>query len=209
MTTASGFMIFRFQREEQMQEILERGPWLFGGKAIILQPWHPLFVFDKNRISKLPVWIRLHGLPFSLWSREGLSLVSSMVGHPLSCDEATFNCTRLDFARVCVELDATQPFVHSFEINTPLSNTPLHIEVEFEWKPLRCAKCQLFGHSCKQAEQEKTKEDAQLIHEEGNMALTMNGTNTGSKGFRVFRSDDIALFACYLDLSKPTSNRPR
>ncbi|KAF9686539.1 hypothetical protein SADUNF_Sadunf03G0169100 [Salix dunnii] len=160
MTTASGFMIFQFQREEQMQEVLERGPWLFGGKAIILQPWHPLFVFDKNRISKLPVWIRLHGLPFSLWSREGLSLVSSMVGRPLSCDEATFNCTRLDFARVCVEIDATQPFVHSFDINTPLSNTPLYIEVEFEWKPLRCAKCQLFGHSCKQAEQEKPKEDA-------------------------------------------------
>ncbi|KAJ6397281.1 hypothetical protein OIU84_020283 [Salix udensis] len=157
-----------------MQEILERGPWLFGGKAIILQPWHPLFVFDKNRISKLPVWIRLHGLPFSLWSREGLSLVSSMVGRPLSCDEATFNCTRLDFARVCVEIDATQPFVHSFDINTPLSNTPLHIDVEFEWKPMRCAKCQLFGHSCKQPEQEMTKEDS--------MVLTKNGTNTGSKG---------------------------
>ncbi|KAJ6346535.1 hypothetical protein OIU78_009046 [Salix suchowensis] len=105
-----------------------------------------------------------------------------MVGRPLSCDEATFNCTRLDFARVCVEIDATQPFVHNFDINTPLSNTPLHIEVEFEWKPLRCAKCQLFGHSCKQAEHENTNEDGHLIHEEGNMALTMTGTNTGSKG---------------------------
>ncbi|KAJ6706867.1 GLYCINE-RICH CELL WALL STRUCTURAL PROTEIN 1.8-LIKE [Salix viminalis] len=151
-TTASGFIIFQFQKEDQMHEILERGPWLFGGKAIILQPWHPHFVFDKNRISKLPVWVRLRGLPFPLWSRRGLSLAASMVGRPLSCDEATFSCTRLDFARVCVEIDAARPLVHNFDINTPLSPDPLHIEVDFEWIPTRCNKCHLFGHSCKAVE---------------------------------------------------------
>ncbi|KAJ6706457.1 hypothetical protein OIU79_010994 [Salix purpurea] len=29
-----------------------------------------------------------------------------------------------------------------------LEDDPLNIEVEFEWKPTRCAKCCLFGHSC-------------------------------------------------------------
>ncbi|KAJ6422514.1 hypothetical protein OIU84_027473 [Salix udensis] len=135
-----------------MLEILEKGPWLFGGKAIILQQWHPHFVFDKNKISKLPVWIRIHGLPFPLWSRKGLSLVASKVGKPLSCDESTYTCLRLDFARVCVELDAGTPFVHNFDIITPLSTEPLHIEVEYEWKPTRCASCNLFGHSCKMVE---------------------------------------------------------
>ncbi|KAJ6418900.1 hypothetical protein OIU84_002134, partial [Salix udensis] len=124
MTTATGFIIFRFQKEEQMLEILEKGPWLFGGKAIILQQWHPHFVFDKNKISKLPVWIRIHGLPFPLWSRKGLSLVASK----------------------------GTPFVHNFDIITPLSTEPLHIEVEYEWKPTRCASCNLFGHSCKMVE---------------------------------------------------------
>ncbi|KAF9678102.1 hypothetical protein SADUNF_Sadunf07G0000100 [Salix dunnii] len=72
-----------------------------------------------------------------------------MVGRPLSCDEATFCCSRLDYARVCVEVDAAKPYIHNFEINTPFSDQPLHIEVEYEWKPSRCAKCQLFGHACK------------------------------------------------------------
>ncbi|KAJ6424274.1 hypothetical protein OIU84_025125 [Salix udensis] len=127
-TTASGFIIFQFQKEDQMHEILERGPWLFG------------------------VWVRLRGLPFPLWSRRGLSLAASMVGRPLSCDEATFSCSRLDFARVCVEIDAARPLVHNFNINTPLSPDPLHIEVDFEWTPTRCTKCHLFGHSCKAVE---------------------------------------------------------
>jgi hypothetical protein len=96
---------------------------MFGGKAIILQQWHPHFVFDKNKITKLPVWIWLHVLPFPLWSKADLSLIASMAGRPLSCDEQTFNCTRLDYARVCIEIDAALPLIHQFEIETPLCGT--------------------------------------------------------------------------------------
>nr|TKS17236.1 hypothetical protein D5086_0000020670 [Populus alba] len=121
---------------------------MFGGKNIILQQWHPRFQFDKNKISTLPVWIRLHGLPFPLWSKQGLSLAASMVGRPLSCDELTYGCTRLEYARLCVEVDAAMPFVHSFDIDSPLSTTPITVTVEYEWKPPRCEKCKVFGHSC-------------------------------------------------------------
>ncbi|KAJ6941864.1 hypothetical protein NC652_007818 [Populus alba x Populus x berolinensis] len=124
MTTAGGFMIFRFNTVDDMQGVLEKGPWMFGGKAIILQQWHPHL------------------------SKSGLSLSASMVGRPLSCDEQTFNNTRLDFARVCVEIDAALPLIHEFEIETPLSAEPILIKVEYEWKPSRCSKCCLFGHVC-------------------------------------------------------------
>uniref|UniRef100_A0A6N2N5R3 DUF4283 domain-containing protein n=1 Tax=Salix viminalis TaxID=40686 RepID=A0A6N2N5R3_SALVM len=33
MSTASGFWLFRFQKEDQMQAILERGPWMVFGHA--------------------------------------------------------------------------------------------------------------------------------------------------------------------------------
>jgi len=121
---------------------------MFGGKNIVLQQWHPRMQFDKNKISTLPVWIRLHGLPFPLWSKQGLSLAASMVGRPLSCDESTYNCTRLEYARICVEIDASLPYIHGFDIDSPLSSEPIAIKVEYEWKPTRCAKCSVFGHSC-------------------------------------------------------------
>ena len=126
----------------------KKGPWMFGGKNIILQQWHPRFQFDKNKISTLPVWIRLHGLPFPLWSKQGLSMAASMVGRPLSCDEQTYNCTRLEYARVCVEIDAAQPFIREFEIDSPLSTDPITVTVDYEWKPTCCDKCKVFGHSC-------------------------------------------------------------
>ncbi|KAJ6670209.1 GLYCINE-RICH CELL WALL STRUCTURAL PROTEIN 1.8-LIKE [Salix viminalis] len=148
ISMANGFSIFQFSFEEQVQPVIEMGPWLFGGKNIILQKWHPRFIFDKNRISTLPVWVRLHGLPFPLWSKQGLSLAASMVGTPLSCDEQTFKGTRLEYARICVEIDASLPYVHKFEIDTPLSPVPATVEVTYEWKPSRCTTCKVFGHAC-------------------------------------------------------------
>ncbi|KAJ6999305.1 hypothetical protein NC653_010103 [Populus alba x Populus x berolinensis] len=148
MTTTNGFMLFRFKTEEDLHAVLEKGPWMFGGKNIILQQWHPRFKFDKSKISTLPVWIRLHGLPFPLWSKQGLSKAASMVGRPLSCDALTYSCTRLDYARLCVELDASLPFIHSFDIDCPLSAEPITVTVDYEWKPSRCGKCNVFGHSC-------------------------------------------------------------
>ena len=55
MTTTNGFMIFRFNTEADMHGVLEKGPWMFGGKNIVLQQWHPHFNFDKSKISTLPV----------------------------------------------------------------------------------------------------------------------------------------------------------
>lgn len=80
-----------------------------------------------------------------------------MVGRPLSCDELTYNCTRLEYARLCVEVDATMPFVHSFEIESPLFVAPLVVIVDYEWKPSRCEKCNVFGHCCPTFTEDKDK----------------------------------------------------
>jgi len=146
--TANGFIIFRFNTEENMHAVLEKRPWMFGGKNIIIQQWHSRFQFDKNKISTLLVWIRLHGLPFPLWSKQSLSLAASMVGRPLSCDEQTYNCTRLEYARVCVEIDAALPFIREFDIDNPFSVDPISVTMDYEWKPTRCDKCKVFSHSC-------------------------------------------------------------
>ncbi|KAJ6321112.1 hypothetical protein OIU78_016338 [Salix suchowensis] len=148
IATSIGFFIFRFKDENDLHAVMEKGLWMFGGRNIILQQWHPRLLFDKTKIATIPVWIHLHGLPFPMWTRQGLSMATSMVGKPLSCDAQTFSCTRLEYARVCVELDAAHPITHKFEVDYPLSSDPITVEVDYEWKPSRCSKCKYFGHSC-------------------------------------------------------------
>ncbi|KAG5222436.1 DUF4283 domain-containing protein [Salix suchowensis] len=148
LTMEDSFLIFRFKTEESVLEVMEKGPWMFGGKNIILQKWTPQFQFDRSKIGHVSVWIRLRGLPLPLWTRQGLSMAASMVGKPQSCDGQTITCKRLDYARLCVELDARLPFIHHFEVESPLTQEPVKVNVEYEWKPSRCEVCQSFGHKC-------------------------------------------------------------
>ncbi|KAB5519436.1 hypothetical protein DKX38_023755 [Salix brachista] len=174
-TMADGFYVFRFRTEEDLDAVLERGPWMFGGKNIILQKWSPKFQFDKSRIARIPVWIRLKGLPLPLWTKQGLSLATSMVGTPLSCDEPTISCSRLDYARLCIELNARLPFVHQFEIESPLTEEPQLVKVDYEWKPPRCERCQCFGHNC------VAKEEHILKHNNKEEKKQADQTATGVK----------------------------
>ncbi|KAJ6906931.1 hypothetical protein NC651_017564 [Populus alba x Populus x berolinensis] len=126
-----------------------------------------------NKITKLPVWIRIYDLPFPLWTKEGLSEVASMVGQPLSCDELTLGCKRLDYARLCVEVDASLLFVHKFELE--FSNTIREVHVNYEWKPKRCEKCHVFGHSCQPSADKQGNSDASPSHQvKGNASHASN-----------------------------------
>ncbi|XP_031267085.1 uncharacterized protein LOC116125517 [Pistacia vera] len=127
MSIGTGFYIFRFRDEDA-------------------------FTFDKSRISKVPVWAHLHGLPYPLWSHKGVCMVFSMLGGPLSSDKTTSERTRLDYARVCVALDAAKPLRRHFEFQCRLSAEPIQITVEYEWTLKRCPKCCVFGHVCHQPE---------------------------------------------------------
>ncbi|KAG5242022.1 zinc ion binding / nucleic acid binding protein [Salix suchowensis] len=148
-----------------------KGPWMFGGKAILLQQWHPGFQFDKNKIKTIPVWVRLQGLPFPLWNKKGLSLAASMVGKPVASDEATLHGRRLEYARVCIEIDANVPLVHHFQVASTLSDEPITVDVTYEWKPAKCDTCHVFGHSCKNQGKKEILEGK----------IVENRNNTGSK----------------------------
>ncbi|KAL2251931.1 UNVERIFIED_CONTAM: hypothetical protein Sindi_2315400, partial [Sesamum indicum] len=106
--TTNGFFFFQFKTVFDMEEIIEGGPWLFQGQPIVLQKWEPGMAMRKLKHTQVPVWIKLRHLPMEFWTTEGLSTVASGVGKPLYPDAITRACTRLDFARVCVMIDATQ-----------------------------------------------------------------------------------------------------
>ncbi|KAL0367297.1 UNVERIFIED_CONTAM: hypothetical protein Sradi_3619800 [Sesamum radiatum] len=111
--TANGFFFFEFKTMAAMEEVIEGGPWLFQGQAIILQKWTPGIALRKLQHTQVPVWIRLRHLPVELWTDEGLSTVASGVGKPLYPDAITRACTRLDFAR-CPTVKPRQSPVHVY-----------------------------------------------------------------------------------------------
>lgn len=65
----------------------------------------------KKDLDKLPLLVKLQGVPFEYWTDEEISIVASGVGRPMYTDRRTMESTRIDFARICVELDAAIDFV--------------------------------------------------------------------------------------------------
>ncbi|KAL0285257.1 UNVERIFIED_CONTAM: hypothetical protein Sradi_7178500 [Sesamum radiatum] len=125
--TANGFFFFEFKTMAAMEEVIEGGPWLFHGQAIVLQKWEPGMVLRK--------------LQHTQWRRK-----------PLYPDAITRACTRLDFARVCVMLDISAKLLKHIVIMVPKedgSEVACKVDVEYEWLPPKCTTCHSLGHALK------------------------------------------------------------
>ncbi|KAI8536165.1 hypothetical protein RHMOL_Rhmol10G0235200 [Rhododendron molle] len=76
---------------------------------------------------------------------DRLSYVASAVGRPLYADQMTEGCKRLNYAKVCVEVDVNSELPDSFEVALE-DGTRYTIKVWYLWKPFKCDKCKVFGH---------------------------------------------------------------
>ncbi|KAL2235520.1 UNVERIFIED_CONTAM: hypothetical protein Sindi_1284200 [Sesamum indicum] len=158
--TTNGFFFFQFKTVIDMEDIIEGGPWLFQGQPIVLQKWEPGMAMRKLKHTQVPVWIKLRHLPMEFWTTEVLSTVASGVGKPLYPDAITRACTRLDFARVCVMIDATQKLHKHIIVMAPDEEggeKPCKVDVEYEWLPPKCTACMSLGHSNKDCTLNKTR----------------------------------------------------
>lgn len=108
-------------------------------------------------MKKVPVWVTLPGLHFSLWNSVVLGRVVSYLGKPLATDRLTAENGRLAYARVLVEMEIKeQP--HSIPVNTPSGK--ILQEVFYGWLPIQCGRCKGYGHfveNCKFPEKKEWK----------------------------------------------------
>ncbi|KAB5540626.1 hypothetical protein DKX38_013600 [Salix brachista] len=138
-----------------------------------VQQQQPRTWADKVRVSNSSSRCKLDKLPRQLAGTvlnipkdivHGLQKVMVMANDfmvfQFKSEEAIEEGRRMEYARVCVEIEVDTPLVHHFPMDSSLTEQPLMVEVTYEWKPARCASCKVFGHSCKPKEDlGKGKED--------------------------------------------------
>lgn len=73
LSTEHGFFFFRFGCVEDLDKVLEEGPWHMDNRPLVLQKWGPNLSLRNEELSKLPVWVKLSGLPVEHWTEEVLS----------------------------------------------------------------------------------------------------------------------------------------
>lgn len=100
----------------------------------------------------MPIWVTFPSLPLIYWGERSIGKITSAIGRPMMTDECTSKKLRVSYARVLIEVDITTNLKDAINIRD-LQGSKILQEVEYEWKPPFCKKCNKVGHNC---EKEKT-----------------------------------------------------
>ncbi|GKC06006.1 hypothetical protein Tco_0997616 [Tanacetum coccineum] len=101
------------------------------------------------------VWVKLHGVPVTAFSEDGLSSIATKLGTLLMLDSYTAHmcmqsCGWSSYAKAMIELRADVELNDNIVAVMPKITREgyytCNICVEYEWKPPRCACCKVFGH---------------------------------------------------------------
>ncbi|KAL4279069.1 hypothetical protein GQ457_03G007180 [Hibiscus cannabinus] len=138
--------VFVFANATARDWVLENGPWHIQHKPLVLRKWEPNLKRLDFDLAKMPVWVQLFNVPLELFSRKGLSYISSALGVPLYMDSITASRERLEFAKVCIEVDAGRRLPRSIPVKLQ-DKTIVFVSVKIPWMPSSCSQCNTFGHS--------------------------------------------------------------
>ncbi|XP_039009388.1 uncharacterized protein LOC120137798 [Hibiscus syriacus] len=136
----------RFSSSAARDCVLENGPWHIINKPLILRKWKPNLRRLNFDLSKIPVWVKLFNVPLELYSRSGLSYIASAIGVPLSMDSITASKSRLEYAKVCVEIGVNDELPKFIDV-VLRDGQATSVSVDVPWIPSCCRKCMVFGHS--------------------------------------------------------------
>ncbi|GJX35089.1 cytokinin dehydrogenase 3-like protein [Tanacetum coccineum] len=135
--------------------MLKNGPWFIRNNPLILKKWHPDENLFNEDVSTIPVWVKLHGVPVTAFSDDGLSAIATKLGIPLMLDSYTSDMCiqswgRSSYARVMIDLRADVELKDNIIVDMPRIKGEGHyicnVYVEYEWKPPRCSFCKVFRH---------------------------------------------------------------
>ncbi|GJU91519.1 hypothetical protein Tco_1303942 [Tanacetum coccineum] len=138
------FFFFKFDSITGLEQVLEQGPWMIRNTPIILNKWGPNLSLCKDKVTSVPIWVKLHKVPVVAYSEDGLSLIASQIGKPVMLDAFTTSmCNdpwgRIGFARALIEVSATTDLKKEVIMAVPhedgTGHTKVLITVEYEWKP--------------------------------------------------------------------------
>nr|GEV75737.1 zinc knuckle CX2CX4HX4C [Tanacetum cinerariifolium] len=89
MMNAKGLFFFKFDFRAGLDAILEGGPWMFRNSPIILKKWSIKTSLQKDELTRILIWVKLHDVPIQVFEEDGISLTATYHGKPIMLDSYT------------------------------------------------------------------------------------------------------------------------
>ncbi|GJX73698.1 putative reverse transcriptase domain-containing protein [Tanacetum coccineum] len=75
VNTLYGFLLFK--TKTGMEKVMVNGPWRIQLVPIILNVWMPNTLLKKEKVSSVPLWVKMHNVPIVAYSKVSLDLISA------------------------------------------------------------------------------------------------------------------------------------
>ncbi|VFQ58398.1 unnamed protein product [Cuscuta campestris] len=146
-----GQFVVRFEKVEDQEEILKRNYYYFDNKPAYVRKWQPCSKVNLDALIDIPIWIQLPDLEIKFWTKTWLSKIGSSIGKPIRAVKTTISRTKLNFARIQIEVSTNQQLPEEIQFEDDKGKI-MSQQIQYEWCPTKCTHCKGLGHqekSCK------------------------------------------------------------
>ncbi|KAE8692675.1 hypothetical protein F3Y22_tig00110831pilonHSYRG00417 [Hibiscus syriacus] len=135
MDIENDYFLVSLRTRSDFLTALSDGPWTIFGHYLTVEPWSPDFTSSQLFPSRIVAWIRLPGLPVTLYKRSLITKIGECIGKVVKIDYQTETGRRGRFARMAVSVDLKKPLTSKLLINGRVQI------VEYESLPTICFSC--------------------------------------------------------------------
>lgn len=79
--------------------------WNIANIPLVVSKWTPDELKEKPEVQSIPLWVYLKNVPMNMYSWEGLSFITSAVGHPVKLHPETASCSNFKLAKIFIKAD--------------------------------------------------------------------------------------------------------
>ncbi|CDY28136.1 BnaC06g03170D [Brassica napus] len=127
-------VLFRIENPQVSARVIQRRYRHIADVPLVVNEWSPETALAPPDLSAMPMWIDLKGVSSLLFSHKALKCLSRAAGKFVKLHPSTEKCTRLDVARVLVEVNLHSPLVEKIQC-LDRKGAEVEIDVSYPWLP--------------------------------------------------------------------------
>lgn len=157
--------IVTFNAEGDHKFVLQGGPWIHRGDALIVADFNGLLSPSMVPLESVPIWVRIYDLPLVMMNKARGELYGSKLGKVREVDVQQNGSNKHDFFRIRVDLPVNRPLKRQIAIKIKIKGAEeiRRFNLRYERVPHFCFFCGFIGHSDKECEKRLANEAEPLM----------------------------------------------
>lgn len=133
----NGRFQYNFTSEEELNEVLSKGPFHYNYCMFVLVRWEPIIHDDYPWI--IPFWVVLSGIPLHLWTVKNLKSIGGRLGH------VDTDSIQVAEGRTLIDIDSRLPLKFTKKVKAP-EGEEVTIQIKYEMLFKHCSTCGSLTH---------------------------------------------------------------